>query len=418
MKRTLLSLLLAVPLLCQAQSNYQSGYLVTSNKDTLKGFIDYKERRINPSSFSFKTSLNDQAKTYSLKNCSAYGINGMDYFERYTVKISMNDVSISNLPIGLDSAARTDTVFLKVLQKGKNVTLFSYVDGLKERFYIMDKDNEVPEELIKHLFLNPENTSSVVTVSKYLRQLLAIRRKYTTVTAEEEEKIGKVDYMKRDLMKVVSVINEQHQEKSKFARTRFFGGAGLNITNAIYQGENGLAAASAQHKTSSLPYVTGGLDVFANPAIGRLIYRTELSFFISKYEVSNNTAIQARSQLLHIFDQYSAVLTPQLIYNIYNRDNFKFFIGAGVGLNFSKYSNNSSSVTNSVFTPSTTTVMDNAIEFELFATSFPLSAGVMLNKKLEITGSYSGNFSLTNYSYFSVAAKRMKIGLNYMLGKR
>ncbi|MCX2482538.1 hypothetical protein [Pedobacter sp. MR2016-24] len=418
MKRTLLSLFLAVPLLCQAQSNYQSGYVVTSDKDTLKGFIDYKERRINPSSFSFKPTLNDQAKTYSLKDCSAYGIKGMEYFERYTVKISMNDVAISNLPVGLDSVYRVDTVFLRVLQKGKNVTMFSYVDGLKERFYIMDKDNGVPEELVRHLFLNPENNSSVVTVSKYLRQLLAIRRKFTTVTTEEEQKIGKVDYTKRDLMKVVSVLNEQHQEQSKFPRTRFFGGVGLNITNAIYQGENGLAGTSAQHKTSSLPFITGGLDVFANPAIGRLIYRTELSFFISKYEVSNTTAIQARSRLAHTFDQYSAVLTPQLIYNIYNRDHFKFFIGAGVGLNFLKYSNNSSSVTNSVFTPSTATVTENAIKFEPFTTSFPLSAGIMLNKKLEITGSYSANFSLTDYSYFSVAARRMKIGINYMLGKR
>ena len=418
MKRTLLSLLLAIPLLCQAQSNYQSGYVVTSNKDTLRGFIDYKERRINPSSFSFKPTLNDHAKTYSLKDCSAYGIKGMEYFERYTVKISMNDVMISNLPIGLDSAYRTDTVFLRVVQKGKNVTMFSYVDGLKERFYIMDKDNEVPEELVRHLFLNPENNSSVVTVSKYLRQLLAVRRKFTTVTTEEEEKIGKVDYTKRDLMKVVSVINEQHQEKSKFPRTRFFGGVGLNISNAIYEGDNGLAETSAQHKTSSLPYITGGLDVFANPAIGRLIYRTELSLFISKYEVSNTTAIQARSRLSHTFDQYSAVLTPQLIYNIYNRDNLKFFIGAGVGLNFSKYSNNISAVTNSVFTPSTTEVAENIIDFELFTASFPLSAGIMLNKKFEFTASYSGRFSLTDYSYFSVSARRMKIGLNYMLGKR
>lgn len=418
MKRTLLSLLLAIPLLCQAQSNYQSGYVVTSNKDTLKGFIDYKERRINPSSFSFKPSLNDQAKTYSLKDCSAYGIKGMEYFERYTVKISMNDVSISNLPIGLDSAYRTDTVFLRVLQKGKNVTLFSYVDGLKERFYIMDKDNEVPEELIKHLFLNPENTSSVVTVSKYLRQLLAIRRKFTTVTTEEEEKIGKVDYMKRDLMKVVSVINEQRQEKSKFARTRFFGGVGVNSAYATYNGENELSGKFAKHKASPLPYITAGLDVYANPAIGRLIYRTELSFFISKYEVSNSTGIQARSYAEHVFDQYSAVLTPQLIYNLYNRESIKVFIGAGVGLNFSKYSNNKSSVTNSVFTPSTTTVTENKVDFELFTTSFPLTAGVMINKRIELIGSYSGSFSLTDYSYFSVNARRIKIGVNYMLGKR
>jgi hypothetical protein len=43
MKKSYLALLLFLPFLSLAQSNYKRGYVITPKGDTLRGYIDFKE---------------------------------------------------------------------------------------------------------------------------------------------------------------------------------------------------------------------------------------------------------------------------------------------------------------------------------------------------------------------------------------
>ncbi|HWW41072.1 hypothetical protein [Pedobacter sp.] len=414
MKRFLFGLFMAVPVLSFAQSNFQKGYLVTNNQDTIRGFVDYKERSANPTSFNFKTDLNGETKGYSLKECSAYGIDGMESSQRYTVRISQSKTNFSDLSNGLDTSSKTDTVFLKVLQSGKNMTLFSYEDKIKKRFFVKEGGMSVPYELIQNLFLAPNKESVFITDNKYIRQLMEIITKLNIDISED--KLKSLRYSGPELVKLSFRINGETEVKSKYKFIRFYAGAGLSSSKASFQGQNDLASKEATHKSSVMPTLQAGIDMFLNPAIGKFIFRTDFAFFSSKNKVSlaesGNEYISDQSQA---FDQLSLTLTPQFIYNFYNTSAWKVFLGAGLGCNFSKYSNIVYSRYNSFRKEYET--QEDTFKPENFNFSFPVSAGIVLNKKIELSVMYSMPTSITTYTMFSASMQRWKFGVNYLFGK-
>lgn len=415
MKRFLIYLLSALPFVSAAQSNFHKGYVVTNNNDTLKGYVNYRERSVSPSSVQFKSRPDSKAETFTLKQSSAYAVDGLEKFRRFTVDISMSSGTITNLSIEADSSSRRDTVFLNVIQEGDNVTLYLYKDKVKNRFYILDKDMTVPLELVYERFLDPEEPTRIVTVGKYKGQLMDLIIKYKAGTIADREKIRRVKYDEADLTQIVALINKKEVIQSTYSRTRFFAGTGLSISKTAYRGENDLANAGAENKSSVSPILTAGVDLFANPAIGKLIYRVELSLVQSKNDISTTTSTQAQAILTHTFDQYTAMIVPQLIYNVYNTNPLKIFLGAGFAMNISKYSHNRSSRYNSF--RNETTVTENQIALEAFNTAFPLRVGAVFNKRIEFSAIYTPVTSITNYNLFNIGVQRYTVGLNYLFGK-
>ena len=350
MKKFLVLLLLFVPFLSFAQSNFQPGYMVNSKGDTIKGYIDYKERNMNPSSFKFKAEKEGPAKdgeikTYDLTNSLGFGITGREAYQRFVVDISMSKESLGHLSYGLDTSFITDTVFLKVLQDGKNMVLYAYNDQVKRRFFILEKTKRSPEELKRNIYYKSGSETTANYDNKYIKQLYAIKKILDPAAVVDDRKWKQIRYVETDLMKAAANINEQEVKKSELPTTRFFIGGGLTGSKATYSGAHDLAGNQAQSKSSYLPFVNLGVDLFVNPAIKKIIYRAELSLMASNYEISSNVTKASTlhtdyTATEHKFNQYTAQLTPQVIMNLYNTPKFKFFVSGGASCNLSVYDKN------------------------------------------------------------------------------
>ncbi|SHF78026.1 outer membrane beta-barrel protein [Pedobacter caeni] len=414
MKRFLCGLLLALPLLSSAQLNFHKGYVLTNSKDTLKGYLDYKEGKNNPVSVIFKSELNGNLQTYNLKNCAGYQINEMVSYQRHQVNISLSPEALSAIPQVIDTTSRRDTVFLQVLQSGQHLTLFSYEDDIKKRFFILDKGEVEPQELIRLLYFKSGNSGAVLTNARYARQLLMLLRKYNKLTPAIESRLGRLNYDQADLLKLVGHINDQEPEKSRFPKSRFFVGLGVNASTLGFTGAHELAGPDAKSKLSFGPTITAGVDVFANPAIRKMVFRMELALMMG----SNSASTLVRKQS---FDQMEAVLTPQLIYHFYNAEAFKAFFGVGVGLNFASYRNQKAIRHVNDFFTGAEVIKENEpshmLDLQSFYFNFPVTAGVVLNKKIELSLGYSMPTALTNYTYFNADKQRFRLGINYLFGK-
>jgi len=136
-KRHSLLLLLLFPLFSLAQSNYQGGYAVTLKGDTLRGYINLKEWGHNPKDISFKPAVNDKARQLGLSEINYFEVTGYARYRQYRVAISSNAVDISAPGSAADTASETAYVFLKILQTGKNATLYAYRDAVKERVKLL-----------------------------------------------------------------------------------------------------------------------------------------------------------------------------------------------------------------------------------------------------------------------------------------
>lgn len=411
MKRFLFFLLFAMPAIGISQTNFQKGYIVTNTKDTLKGYVDYREGLKTPTSFVFKTDLQSTPKRYTVEDCAACHIDEMVSYQRFLVDISLGSVDISAISTVADTASKRDTVFLEVLQAGPNVTLYSYVDQIKTRFYILDKGDEIPSELVMQLYFKEGQSGRLVTNQRYARQLFSLMKKYDKSTVAIEKNLGLVRYKEDELVNMVSLINGQQKMKSKFERSRWYAGLSLDMARTKFVGAHALAGTDATSKVSPSVMINGGVDLFINPAIRRMAFRVELAFVKSKSEVTRSTGGNT-------FDQLSAIFTPSVLYHIYNADKIKVFVSVGPGLNYSKYSNMTNyQYQKDYLTGGLKKVEVSPLELNSFYLTVPITAGVVLNKKIELLAGYSLPTSMTNYIFYTVERPRYRLGINYLFGK-
>lgn len=413
MKRTLITLLLALPISATAQINLKNGYVVKNSGDTVKGYVNFKERSQNPKSVNFRIQPNGLEQAFTIRDCKAFAIDKFESYRRAVVKISLSDVQIGHLSSGVDTSSKTDTVFLKILADGKNVTLYSYTDKIKKRFYIQDKNSSVANELIRNVYNHPSDGKLVITDNVFAKQLKEIIEKYGAQT--EVASLEGVKYSDKELKTIVYAINKKEYIDQKIKATRFFSGVGLNVSKGYYKGNIDFTNEAAMVKTSYFPMITGGVDLFANPNTKKLVYRVELSLLISKNEISTTTNDVSRAAISHSFNQFTVALTPQLLYNFYNADKLKVFGTLGAALNFSSYSNNVSSRTNSF--RNETTVTPNEVKIESFNFAPQATAGVVLNNKIEISAGYSLPSIIASFAAYDLYMKRYRLGINYFFGK-
>ena len=409
MTRFLFGLFMVLPFLSYAQSNFQKGYLITNKKDTLKGWIDYRELSHNPTSVSFSDNGRKETKVYTLKDCAEFHINyDNTTYRRFLVDISTASIEFSELSDKIDKSFKTDSVFLQVLQEGSNVTLYSYTDRIKERLYIQDKTNAVPVELIRELSNQAKDPSKIMVNVQYVRQLRSLVRKYGKWTVAMEKKLSILNYQRKELIRIVLVINDQQLAPPKFPKTRWFAGLSMDLGRTKFEGESVLASKEAKSKTTVSPMINGGFDVFVNPAIRKLVFRTELSLVKTNSEVSSPKGFNA-------FDMVTATLSPGVLYHIYSQENFKVYMSGAFGINFSAYSKHSGyKLLDGAFNEFK---VDYSLTMRTMHLSFPVHVGVVMNKKMEFLAGYNFPTSMVDYVYIGMYRQRMRVGLNYLFGK-
>ncbi|RZK15408.1 MAG: hypothetical protein EOO43_15150, partial [Flavobacterium sp.] len=262
--RFLTLVVILCPFLSFSQNDFFKGYVVTLKGDTLIGYVGGKESGATLKQVQFKTNITDAIQKFSTADCVAFGLFDRDDYERHTVTISLGKVKLEDLSTGLDTVSKRETVFLQVIQKGKNVVLYSYTDEIKTRFYVRKKDDKEPIELLFYSFYNPDNTSQIIYNSKYQTQLLFLFREYGVEI--EDFILERSLYDEDDVVRLVSLINGYKKVKSKYKTHVWYAGAGLAHLSTKYFGEHELVGDAITSKNSIVPYVSAGIDVYINPA--------------------------------------------------------------------------------------------------------------------------------------------------------
>jgi len=211
--RALICLAFLLPLKLWAQTFYP-GYVITNNGDTLKGYVKYHETVLNPKVAEFKTEPNGTQRIYQAAEVSYFSINvayPLDVqleFQRYSGPISMNDININTVTTERDTSFKIDAIFLKVLRKDKRLSLYSYDDQLKTRFFIADGQS-APVELIYRIYLKNDisNGNNTKNEDTYKKQFIALATKYGKLDDELMRRLDKIDYSEKYMIQMVDKIN-------------------------------------------------------------------------------------------------------------------------------------------------------------------------------------------------------------------
>jgi len=405
---TLLMIAVAFSFTSVAQSNYQSGYVIKLSGDTVKGFINYKEWVNSPQFIDFKTTeTQGKANRFTPDMLQSFEITGKEKYITYSGKLSADKNTYPDLPSQLDTTTIQDTVFLHLIYNGSKVSLLQQQDDLKIRMFYQER-NEKPVELKFYQYLTDGN--KVYPYEPFKRQLFALANKYQVYDKNIDEVISTTSFDESSLIETMKLINQDTNKKKDTGTYggRFFAGITFNRTVTQFNGTNRFAN---QPFTSYIPRFAIGYDLFANKYTQKVFLKSELS--LTYVSPSFNAGSELTSNIAsYRFTQLTASLGMSVIYNFYNANRIKVFIGAGVSVNGSKYTKNEF---NQLSFPQTT---NNYYSLESAWATFPIQAGVTINKKVDVFASYISPSSYANYVAFSVSNRVYGLGLRYLLSSK
>jgi len=423
MKLLFFTLLVVFPAIILAQPNYHEGYVIKNNGDTLKGFINYREWTYSPTSIEFKPGNGADVTKFDPGTIKSFQINGLENYISYAGLVSMNENIFPALPYRLDTTTQQKAIFLKQLVSGNNVTLYYNNERNKKRFFIAEA-NEPPVELKYYEYYTAIGGNEIYD-NLFRGQLIVLNNKFKNNSQKLLNAIAQATYDQPDLEQITTQLNDGNVSSSPANKNRnshphlvrLFAGLGANDITTTYKYSQSVTSVSnsngttttygyaSYHSNTIAPKINFGLDVFINPNVQQLIFRSELSFSYSNGLFNRTVELIDGNYVTYNykFTQYTTSLTPQFLFNVYNTDKLKFYIDGGVTLNLSSYGYNNAAEVN-----------QNSLQLNSFWAYFPFQAGVVFNKKTEIYFTYSTGASFSNYSDFSVSNQYMCVGLKVL----
>ncbi|HEX8377274.1 MAG TPA: hypothetical protein VF602_05605 [Pedobacter sp.] len=398
MKSLLLTVFLLITCSIYAQPNYQPGYIIKTNGDTVKGYIDQREWNLCPLKISFRAGTDDKIEDITPTGVISFNVNNITNYISFKGHLSADRNEFSNLPPSRDTSTAAGTVFLEQISTGKFVTLYSHADHLKRRFFIQEKGH-TPQELKYYRYYNP--TSSITTESPYKSKLAYLVSTYRPGNVSLSQQINRTDFEASDLARFVRKLNQLEGTEVKKRISSYFVGAGVSRNVSKFQG---IYKIVFQPSTNYCFKLNTGVDTYINPYTRRLIFRGELG--VSYISPTFKTAFDE----YYTFNQYTATLYPQIIYNLHNKVTFKAYLGVGLAYNFSTYSNNK-------FVGILGTQSDYFSLESSFA-NFPIKVGAFIKNKTEFSLTYLKFSRYTRNDAYAIGVETISLSVHRFLGKK
>ncbi|QHS55517.1 hypothetical protein GWR56_08180 [Mucilaginibacter sp. 14171R-50] len=198
-----------LPSVCFSQRAFKPGYVIDLKGDTLRGFIEEHEWDNNPRVVSFKTHGTDNARKFTVADIDQFTVESAVTYKRHICRISLATTDENHL-YAKDTTTKLDTVFLEVLQAGKNISLYAYADNVKTRYFVSEKD-ATPQELIYMVYIKPsvQATDPVRTQTDnvFIQQLRSIALKYGRLDDDLQKQLDGLEYREHSVVDVASKIN-------------------------------------------------------------------------------------------------------------------------------------------------------------------------------------------------------------------
>ena len=205
-KLTTTLLLIFIAQICHAQRNFIKGKLITVDKDTLSGYIDYKEWIKSPLEIYFKREITQPSFVYSSTELSGFII---DFNQETYTSLSFaieklprngNKIVFSSLGTYFNRNKQLiqKSAFVRVLSAGK-VMLYHFVDKDSEEHFIIRNGNRL-EPLIYHIIETGNQTAKITPYQVHLAETLS--------DACKKLPFQSTDYYAKDIKKLIDSYND------------------------------------------------------------------------------------------------------------------------------------------------------------------------------------------------------------------
>jgi hypothetical protein len=239
MQKLILFLLCASALIGQsyAQSNYQPGYIVGLNGDTIRGLIEYERWDRNPRKVSFKPTSGSTSLIYYPTQITSFSVSG-EIYEGGIVDVDTSPVKLRDLDESPLPSYVKDSVFLLSLMGAEKSLLFLKDQTGKVHFFIK-QNGEYPPLLYKQYTGRTETSSKVIAENTGYKGTLAL---YLKDCSDIQQKLRNIMYTQAAITKLFRYYYECTSSAVRYTEQRSDGAFeagilfGMSMTKLDFQG--------------------------------------------------------------------------------------------------------------------------------------------------------------------------------------
>ncbi|HVM89957.1 MAG TPA: hypothetical protein VMT76_17345 [Puia sp.] len=389
------------PINIKAQSNWQQGYIIANNGDTVKGYIGFKDSRVNPGVISFSVNEDKkQAKFYKAGEIKGFMIEGETPYTSYVGDISTNSTDLDHLVYTNDprlskmSFSKTDSIYLRQLVQGK-ISLYESFD-FKSHYFLQYSDGRI-FELLNMFYLVSAAHDYKLNDKVYQRQIDSFVMA-NKINLTEPDELQRINYRRDDLAQLVTKLNSGNfgwtkpvRYRSRKLEQRIGVGAGVFFSNLKYSGLY-ILVTSTGNDIGPLIWLHYDFSGFinSNKFFGRIEGQWQQ---ISLTANSQNDKNSAKIQNLSII--------PSINYSFIKNKLLELYAGFGVNINLNiKNSGPTWSFTTKVYDSSNNSY--NLVEYydehpvRSIWPDIRLTAGIIFIKNFEASVGYDFKSSISS----------------------
>ena len=297
------------------ENNFLPGFVVTSNNDTIRGSIQFKDRSFNSDNCVFKEASNSNPKTYKPGEIKSYSIGNKGSFYSHGVS---TDVQIRN-------------VFLECIVSGK-VSLYNFDDR-----YFMESKGRVQEIVVTKSTVKEGDKVYTMDLPVYKGILQTEMNDCPTI----HQNISKTGFTKKELTQLFvdyhKCIGEDfttYESEAGKIKVRF--GLGVGVVASFFDLNSG-GDPSFTYIDSKDPLQ----DVAVTPSLlmeftvsgkkNKLRIRSGLSYYSNEYHIYDENPAANLGHSLTV--EYARLEVPVLLKYYPLKSNQGLYALAGLGFN-------------------------------------------------------------------------------------
>jgi len=321
-----------------SQENYLPGYVINIKKDTVHGFVDYKNWNTNPNKISFKKKENQNPITYNQNNIIEFGVKDEVYVSAI-VNLETSPMQTNILQNYPRLNIELDTVFLQTLFKGSKSLYYHKSKKNKDNFYIKSGDDIVLLKYKKYTsrFYSSGNHKIILKENKMYKGQLDI---YLKDCPSIRSKLTYTDYTQKNLEKLFQHYYNCSQEDIVFQKKKEKVSAnigvlaGVSFSNLEFNGETSSTYLIETDFNQSTDFTMGlFIDVFFPRNLKKWSLNNELLYSQSKFEGRHHSFRNETGDVntLILLDYSYIKINNLLRFNIpLKQKSFRAFINAGI----------------------------------------------------------------------------------------
>lgn len=265
-----LCLLFAV-LTAWGQKNFQPGWIVNNNGDTIKGVISYSQWVVNPSTIRFESS--GKTVTYSVSDLRAFGVNSTDFYRRFSLtrhSLPMND--IDNLPDD-EQSITTSTEWARILVPGK-YGLAEFRTEERPYFFIVEDDKAT--ELVYYKGMKSYTADIYKGTANYgksgFREVSTYQDQLKQLTIRSNAQTPSADYTRYnsfELTKYFYKLNGSTAAAQHNSRSSFEVHGGATVYSMSFVGDKSVSSFPGNVSASTSPFIGIRYELFPARALAR-----------------------------------------------------------------------------------------------------------------------------------------------------